>query len=120
MGPALQKEIVGRPVLGRFPLSLLGATHRNASLQGSSDGARHLVLDGKHILHAAVVALGPQMRFSRGIDELRCDAQSVAGPADTAFGDVANAPPCAARLPCPGFNCLISFAQMFSASLLAG
>src|SRR5262245_42524222 len=44
-----------------------------------------LVLDGEHVSHLAVVALGPDVIAVGDVDELSGDAQPVPGLADAAF-----------------------------------
>ena len=55
------------------------------------DGASDLILDREDVFQLSVVALGPAVRAGGGIDELRRDADTVAGATDAAFEDVANA-----------------------------
>jgi hypothetical protein len=46
------------------------------------DAARDIVLDFKDVRQVAVVAIGPEMRAGRGIDELRCNAHALASAAN--------------------------------------
>ena len=55
------------------------------------DAAGDLVLHGENVAELAVVSFGPVMAAGRRIDELRGDAQPVAGPAHAAFEHVAHA-----------------------------
>ena len=55
------------------------------------DGARDLVLDGKHVRHMTVVALRPAVGAADRVDQLRRHAQSFAVAADAALDHVANA-----------------------------
>jgi hypothetical protein len=65
---------------------------RPGSLRGNQldvericDLACNFVLQSQQVADVAVQPLGPQMRISRGIDQLGCDADAAARPADTAF-----------------------------------
>ena len=53
--------------------------------------ARHLVLDGEHVLDFAVVAFRPQAVAGRSLDQLGGNAHPRAGLADAALEDVAHA-----------------------------
>ena len=56
-----------------------------SDLQLARDGRGDLVLDGEHVAHLSVVALGPQVVAVGHLDQLRRDAQSVPGLAHAAL-----------------------------------
>jgi hypothetical protein len=56
-----------------------------------NDAARHLFLDGEHILQRPVIALGPQMVAGGRIDQLGGHPHPVSGLADAALDHVAHA-----------------------------
>ena len=68
---------------------LLG--RRQLERQGVDDLARHRFLDVEHVGHLALVAVGPQLRARRDVDEVRRDAQVVLVTPDRALDDVARA-----------------------------
>ena len=55
------------------------------------DRAGNLILDCKDIFELSIVSFGPTVGAGRGIDELRRDADAIAGAADAAFEDVTDA-----------------------------
>src|SRR5260370_9618193 len=57
--------------------------------EGPDNRARHFVLDREGVVQFAVVALGPTVDASCGIDELRRDTEATAAPLDAALQDVA-------------------------------
>ena len=67
--------------LGGQQLLLL---RRERDAQGLGDVAGDLVLHLEHVRELAVVALGPQREVGLRLDELRGDAQAVAGAAQRA------------------------------------
>ncbi len=62
-----------------------------AGCRRAGDLRRHLVLQRERIVHGAVGAARPQMRAGLGLDQLRRDADAIAGPAHAALDDVADA-----------------------------
>jgi hypothetical protein len=52
---------------------------------------RDLVLEVENVLERAVVFLGPEMRTALGFEELRRDADAVAGPPHSALDYIAHA-----------------------------
>src|SRR5438105_1819996 len=55
------------------------------TLELLGDGARVVILHTKHIVELAVVAIGPEVVAVPDIDELRNDAQTVAGFPDASL-----------------------------------
>src|SRR5262245_65609471 len=63
----------------------------NAGCDRASEAAGDLVLYGKDVGQIAVVAIRPQMMPGRRLDQLRGDADAIAGPPHAAFDHVAHA-----------------------------
>ncbi|MBB3645478.1 hypothetical protein FHX14_001657 [Rhizobium sp. BK619] len=59
--------------------------------QRLDDLLRHLVLNGKDIVEAAIEAFGPQVIAADGVDQLGIDADPSCGASGTAFEQVAHA-----------------------------
>ena len=78
---AAQVEVVGLQALGRLGGERLLLLRRERDAQRLGDLARDLVLHLEHVGHLAVVALGPEREVGLRVDELRRDAQAVAGAA---------------------------------------
>ena len=79
-------EIVGG---ARQGANALGGQQMRLDRGGNAAG--DLVLHGEDVAELAVVLFGPVMAAGDRIDELRGDAQPVAGAADAAFEHVAHA-----------------------------
>ena len=62
------------------------ATRRN----GTDDPAGDLILQSEDIADLPIIALGPQMRPARHIDELCCNPHLIPGPSHAAFEHVLN------------------------------
>src|SRR5215510_9933942 len=60
------------------------------SCQDRDNRAGHLVLNRENVLNQAVIALGPAVSPSSGVDQLRRDTNFVAGASDTAFQHIAH------------------------------
>src|SRR5215510_1051801 len=67
----LQIIVVRLPTAGGLGASPFGFGLPDMRCEDRRDRAYYLVLDGKNVLHLAVVVLGPEMRSCCGIDELR-------------------------------------------------
>jgi hypothetical protein len=77
---------VGRSRL--FDLPRLGGLERD--VQGLGDALRDVALDREHVGQVAIVILGPEMGLTAYVDQLRGDAQAVAGLLDAALEKVAH------------------------------
>src|SRR5262249_24180186 len=62
----------------------------NASLDPGGTAPRDHVLGGKDMGQFAIVAICPQVRAGRGLDELGGDADAISGPPHAAFEHVAH------------------------------
>jgi hypothetical protein len=51
----------------------------------------NFILQGKNVGQFAIITIGPNMIASRGVNELRCNANAISALADTAFQDVTHA-----------------------------
>jgi hypothetical protein len=49
----------------------------------------HIVLNSEDVVKLPVISLGPSMGTGGSIDELRCDADTLAAPLDASFQQVA-------------------------------
>src|SRR5664279_2582422 len=85
---ASQYVLVGRHVGGGFPLNAIMPRRLHPAEQSRSDGRGNLVLDSEDVLKLAIVAFGPDMRLSLGVDELNRDPDPISRLADASFGDV--------------------------------
>ncbi len=64
-------------------------------LQRVGDRPGHLLLDVEHVVQRAGEVLGPEVAVGRGVDELRGDAQVLAGFPDASLEHVAHVQQCA-------------------------
>ena len=64
---------------------------QQVGLDGCGDAAGDFVLHGEDVAELPVVPFGPVMAAGHRVDELRADAQPLAGPAHAAFEHVADA-----------------------------
>ena len=96
---AAQVEVVGLQVLGRLGGERLLLLRRERDAQRLGDLARDLVLHLEDVFHLAVVALGPEREVGARVDELRVDAQPVAGAPQAAGEHVGGAELLADLLP---------------------
>ena len=76
---------------GAGEASHLGAT--DARLQDPGDGGRDPILQFEDVCHHAVVPVGPDMAARLGLDQLARHPQLPAGPAHTAFKNIADTEP---------------------------
>ena len=81
---ALEQCLVSCNVF-RLALRRIGGVE--AHVESIHDRTGNLVLDFEDIGHFAVKTLAPDMRLVGDVDELRCDPQLLARPADTSFKD---------------------------------
>src|SRR5258708_18820445 len=88
---SLQDEIIGIEAIGALAFDALDLGEPQTRFDGADDGKRYLVLQGENIVGLAVIALGPDMRAGRGVDELPGDAHAIAGLAHAAFEHIAHA-----------------------------
>src|SRR5262249_28935618 len=85
-----QVMVVRLPGLGRLIKRALDLRPVHMGGQNRDDGAGYLVLNRKHVLNLAIVALGPAMSTSQSIDELHRDANTLAHSAHAALQEVAH------------------------------
>ena len=78
---AAQVQIVRLQIFRGFDGQGFEFLRRERDAQGLGDFARNFVLHFENVLHFAVVALRPQWEIGGGVDQLRGDAQAVAGAA---------------------------------------
>ena len=88
-----QAALVGRPGIEALRqlaqgAVLLGIRNRWGDRNGGRLG--DLVLHGKDVSEIAVVTLGPDMLAALGFDQLRSDADAIAGFAQAAFEHIAD------------------------------
>jgi hypothetical protein len=88
--PPLQEIVVGCQFSGWLSLGPFDAAGGDPPLERGGDGARDLVLHGEDVAHVAVVAIRPQMRLGRGVDQLHGDAEPSVRAAHAALDDVAH------------------------------
>ena len=89
---AAQIVIVSLQVLGGLVRDRLFFLRREADAQGLGESVGDLVLNFEDVGHLAVVALSSQSGvIGAGLDQLRGDAQAVAGAADAAAQHVGGA-----------------------------
>src|SRR5207247_1993374 len=69
-------DVHRRRFADRFFLGL-----RQSQLERHGDAVRNFVLDGEHVFHLPVVALGPERVPGSGLYELRSNAQPIRGAA---------------------------------------
>jgi hypothetical protein len=82
-----QVEVVRLQVRGRLGRDRRLLLRREGHPQGLGDVARDLVLHREDVGHLAVVALGPEERVGRGVEELGGDAEATAAAPDAARQD---------------------------------
>ena len=91
VGQCAKIEVVGIQIVWTLSPGALNL----AALQARFDNADHTigdsVLEVEHVLRISVISVRPEMRAGLGFDELRCDAQAVAGLSHAPFKEVANA-----------------------------
>ena len=88
---ALQIEIIGLDA-GRGGLANgVDLGRHQPHLQLFDDGPGDLVLDGENVGQIAIIAFGPDMAAAAAVDQLAGDPQAVAGLADAAFEQIADA-----------------------------
>ena len=80
-----QVEIVGLDVVCRVLRQRRALLRLQDTTQGLHHIRRDLVLDIEHVLHLAVVALGPQVIAAGHLDQLRRDPQPVSRPLNAAL-----------------------------------
>src|SRR5262249_49080751 len=71
-------------------LSMADLGGNDARRHGAGAALSDFVLDRENIGQIAVIAVGPEMVASFGINQLRCDAHTVARAAHAAFEHVAD------------------------------
>ena len=86
-----QIVIVGLEIFGRRPGHPLLFHTRKLQAKGRGDFPAHLVLDGEHAGNATVEPVRPQVVAGFHVDQLRIEADLLAGPANAAFDDEADA-----------------------------
>ena len=95
---AAEIELVGVDVGGRRLAERVLLARQQLDLQHLDDAAGDLVLHREHVREHPVEALGPQILAGIRVDELRREADPLAGLAHAALQDVAHAQP-GTRLP---------------------
>ena len=88
--PRLQEQVVGLEVVGVAALDARALARGQVDLQRGDDGARDLVLEVEDVLEVAIVALRPEVKAGRGVDQLRIDPDPVRRAPDAAFEHVAD------------------------------
>ena len=89
--PRHQQEVVSLGAVRSAPFDRLLFSGQQPEPQRADDRLGDFVLDGEDVGQVAVVALGPDMIAGGAVDQLRADAQPIAGLADAAFDEVADA-----------------------------
>jgi len=79
-----QEVVVGLKILRRLLCDGLFFLWRERDAKRLSDAARNVILHFEHVLHFAVVAVGPDAVAGSRLDELNRDAQPIARAADAA------------------------------------
>jgi hypothetical protein len=83
--------VVSLPARGRFQQRPVGLRLAYVSRKGCCNSLRNLVLDSEDVFEVSIVALGPSMSASYGVDELRTDAKPVMVAANATFQHIAHA-----------------------------
>ncbi len=86
-----QIEVIGVEIVGMLSPGAFDLRALQAGLDDADDLVGDLVLQVENVFQRAVVAVGPQMRPGRGLDQLRRDAHPVARLAHASFQDIAHA-----------------------------
>jgi hypothetical protein len=87
--PALEHHVVGLDVVRTSPRNAIALVLRQFDGQCLGDVARDRVLQREDILELAVVAVRPDVRAGRCVEELRVDADALALAAYAAFENIA-------------------------------
>src|SRR5688500_9985380 len=88
---AAQIAVVGVEALGRLVLNTLYFGVLQLGRDRPDHARGHLILQIKYVLQRTVEPIGPKMGTAQSIYQLTRDTHSVAGFAQTAFKDIANA-----------------------------
>src|SRR6516165_2148220 len=83
--------IIGLPRRGWFEQSAFGLRLVHVGRENRRDRARNFVLDCEDILQFSVVALGPAVRPSSTVDQLRADTDSVSATTNATLESVPHA-----------------------------
>jgi hypothetical protein len=83
-----QEEIVSLRIVGGLARDDFFFLRRERDFQGLGDAERDFFLNGEHVFHLTVIALGPDGMARAAFDELRGDTQAIAGSPDGPFEDV--------------------------------
>jgi hypothetical protein len=90
----LQAELIEAPrleVLGAALPRALGLGTIEVAHEGRRDGGADLVLEGEQVRDLAIIGLGPDVLAGGCVDQLRRDADAIAGAAHAAFHHVTSA-----------------------------
>jgi hypothetical protein len=90
-GLGTQIEVVSVEVFRALASGALDFRLAEVGFDGADDVEGQFILQFEDVAQRAVVALGPDMRAGFSFDQLRSDADPVAGPAQTAFENIAHA-----------------------------
>ena len=81
---SLQVGVVCRSFDDRRP-GCVRAIGEQCDSQGTGHGARNVLLDGKEVIHRAVVGIRPELKAALGVDQLRGNPHAILRAADAAL-----------------------------------
>ena len=91
MRQGAERQVVGGEAFRPLAAGKRDLGHVDRGADGAGDPLGDVILEVEEVVDDAVVAVGPEMRAGNGVDELRRDADAVAGLAHAPFEHVAHA-----------------------------
>ncbi len=111
LGERSQIQVVSVEACGRFARRSTDLGQAELGFESAGNTVGYLILKPENIVKRTIEMLGPDMRTSARIDQLRADAQTVASLSDRALQEVTHAQ-CARHLPHICIPALVSKARI--------